>query len=116
MSELEKDETPVPTNPERNSDTNTAVETPSPEIDVVYDADDGDDAPNPTVPQIFDQEKSGLLDDIRLLLRLVSDMELDDHFDESLSFYELPSIARRILRRLKRIGHLDCVVRLEFDF
>jgi hypothetical protein len=48
MSKLEKDETPVPPNMER-------------------------DSANPTVQQMFVQEKLWLLDNINLLLRLVSD-------------------------------------------
>lgn len=117
MSNLEKGETPM-----RDSDTATVVENapfkkaPSPEIEeVVHDADDGD-APDPTIQQIFDQGKSGLLDDIRLLLRSVSEMELADDFDETLSFCELPSIARRILKRLKRIEHLNIIVNWESFF
>jgi hypothetical protein len=107
MSKLENSETPIPPIRERDSDPTTKA--PSPEIEeVVYDADDGD-APDPTIQQIFDQEKSWLLENIRLLLCSVSKMELADDFDENFSFYDLPIIARRIVRRLERIEHLNCI-------
>jgi hypothetical protein len=72
MSKLEKGEAPITPIRERDSDTTTGVENapfkkaPSP---------DGD-ASNPTIQQIFEKEKSWLLDNISLLSRSVSEMEL----------------------------------------
>ena len=71
------------------------------------------DFPNPdqTLKQSFDLNKADLLRAVRSLLSMVSNLELDDYYDEDEDYlHDELMEARDIVRRLTRIEHLKCII------
>jgi len=67
-------------------------------------------SPDHTLKELFDLDKADLLRDLRVLLEMVSKLELDESYDDDEHYLlEEQMAARHIVKLLTRIEHLKCI-------